>query len=93
MKEGERVRVYFLSTKTYRGSGHRNIMSAAVSLMESANWLVNNDMRGTASRSRDRNQHDADYMPRETLDTIRGLRERRRGESQRASEGGVFKRD
>lgn len=25
-------------------------------LMESANWLVNNDMRGTASRSRDRNQ-------------------------------------
>lgn len=45
-------------------------------LMESANWFVNNDMRGIASQSRDRNQHGAGYMSRRTSDIIRGWRAR-----------------
>lgn len=40
--------------------------------MGSTNWFVNNDMRGTASQSRDRNQHSA--MSKRTSDAIRGWR-------------------
>lgn len=35
--------------------------------MENANWLVNNDMRGTASQSRDRNQRGVDYMTERSI--------------------------
>lgn len=40
--------------------------------MENANWLVNNDMRGTASQSRDRNQHGVDYMSDRPFDLPEG---------------------
>lgn len=52
-------------------------------LMENANWLVNNDVRGTASWSRDRNQRGIDYMS-----------DRERSICPRVdSQDGVFKRD
>lgn len=62
---------------------HIEISCLDLLLMENANWLVNNNMRDTAGRSRDRNQRGIDNMSDREPSIW----------SRMDSQDGVFKRD